>query len=166
MTMVGLKVDCFHLNPHRWRTGWKWMGSIEWSRIERNTSSLCSQSMFMTSVKNHCDLSIITWGLFNLDVSTIGDIGYYCRIHFHVNQIVCQLFELILVCRPAIREYIKSSRGRWLYWTSYGVFFVTYITMACFKNAGRRYPINLILISILVMKFLFSRLEFLFSIDL
>ncbi|CAF3545601.1 unnamed protein product [Rotaria sp. Silwood1] len=53
--------------------------------------------------------------------------------------------------KPAIRNYIRSPRGQWAYWTSYGVFFATYIALACCKRLGRRYPLNLILLSILTL---------------
>lgn len=53
--------------------------------------------------------------------------------------------------RPAIRTYVRSPGGQWVYWTSYGVFVVTYLALACFKNLGRRFPTNLILLFVLVI---------------
>ncbi|CAF2757626.1 unnamed protein product [Rotaria sp. Silwood2] len=52
---------------------------------------------------------------------------------------------------PSIREYVKSSNGQWLYFTSYVVFLVTYLTLICSKRAARRFPLNLILLGILTL---------------
>ncbi|CAF0774059.1 unnamed protein product [Rotaria sordida] len=52
---------------------------------------------------------------------------------------------------PAVRDYVRSPKGQWAYWTSYGVFIVTYITLACCKRIGRRFPVNLILLSLLTL---------------
>ncbi|CAF0989563.1 unnamed protein product [Rotaria sp. Silwood1] len=68
---------------------------------------------------------------------------------------------------PAIRNYIRSPRGQWAYWTSYGVFFATYIALACCKRLGRRYPLNLILLSILTlsMSYMMSMISAYFKIE-
>jgi len=50
-----------------------------------------------------------------------------------------------------IRTYIKSSEGLWLYWSSYGVFLVTYLTLACCKSVARRFPINLVFLALLTL---------------
>jgi len=52
---------------------------------------------------------------------------------------------------PAVRTYVRSPGGQWAYWTSYGVFLVTYIALACCKSVGRRFPLNLILLSLLTL---------------
>ncbi|CAF1250874.1 unnamed protein product [Rotaria sordida] len=52
---------------------------------------------------------------------------------------------------PSIHAYVRSPDGQWLYFTSYVVFMVTYIVMVCSKNAGRRFPLNLILLGILTL---------------
>ena len=56
----------------------------------------------------------------------------------------------LLLCRPAVRTYVRSSEGQWLYWTSYAVFLVTYIALVCSKRAARRFPLNMILLLVLV----------------
>ncbi len=53
--------------------------------------------------------------------------------------------------RPAVSAYVQSPSGQWAYWSSYAVFLVTYLALACCKTAGRRYPINLILLILLVI---------------
>ncbi|CAF0851695.1 unnamed protein product [Adineta steineri] len=52
---------------------------------------------------------------------------------------------------PTVRAYVQSPGGRWAYWSSYGVFMVTYLALACCKNIGRRFPVNLILLSLLTL---------------
>ncbi|CAF1284651.1 unnamed protein product [Rotaria sordida] len=52
---------------------------------------------------------------------------------------------------PLIREYVRSSNGQWLYFTSYVVFLVTYLVLVCSKRAARRFPLNLILLGILTL---------------
>ncbi|CAF5046342.1 unnamed protein product, partial [Rotaria sp. Silwood1] len=52
---------------------------------------------------------------------------------------------------PPIRDYVRSSNGRWLYFTSYAVFLVTYFALICSKRAARRFPLNLILLGILTL---------------
>jgi hypothetical protein len=61
--------------------------------------------------------------------------------------------DMYFLYRPAVRQYVQSSHGRWAYWTSYGVFLVTYMALACCKSAGRRFPLNIILLSLLVIRF-------------
>jgi len=51
----------------------------------------------------------------------------------------------------SIRTYIKSSQGQWLYWTSFGVFLVTYLALACCKSVARRFPINLLFLALLTL---------------
>ncbi|CAF2125684.1 unnamed protein product, partial [Rotaria magnacalcarata] len=52
---------------------------------------------------------------------------------------------------PSIHGYVRSPDGQWLYFTSYVVFMVTYIAMVCLKNAGRKFPLNFILLGILIL---------------
>jgi len=52
---------------------------------------------------------------------------------------------------PAIRDYVRSPGGLWLYWTSYIVFFVVYLALICSRRAARRFPLNMILLGILTL---------------
>jgi len=52
---------------------------------------------------------------------------------------------------PSIRQYIKTGNGQWLYFTSYAVFLVTYLALACSKRAARRFPLNMVLLLILTL---------------
>lgn len=52
---------------------------------------------------------------------------------------------------PAVREYVRSPNGQWAYWASYVVFLVTYLALACCKSAGRRFPMNLVLLGFLTL---------------
>jgi FtsH-binding integral membrane protein len=52
---------------------------------------------------------------------------------------------------PSIREYIKTGNGQWLYFTSYAVFLVTYLALACSKRAARRFPLNMVLLLLLTL---------------
>jgi hypothetical protein len=56
--------------------------------------------------------------------------------------------------RPAIRDYVQdpTGNGLWIYLASYGVFVVTYIVLSCSKRAARRFPLNMILLGVLVSK--------------
>ncbi|CAF1283368.1 unnamed protein product [Rotaria sp. Silwood1] len=62
-------------------------------------------------------------------------------------------FGLIALCHfiPSIREYVRNPNGRWLYFTSYAVFLITYFVLICSKNAARKFPLNLILLGILTL---------------
>lgn len=51
----------------------------------------------------------------------------------------------------SVRKYIRSSSGQWAYWTSYAVFLVTYLALACCKNLGRRFPMNMVLLTLLTL---------------
>ncbi|CAF1397580.1 unnamed protein product [Adineta ricciae] len=68
---------------------------------------------------------------------------------------------------PAIRGYVRSSEGQWLYWTSYVVFLVTYIALACCRSAGRRFPTNMILLGILTlsMSYMMGMISAVYTID-
>ncbi|CAF4200136.1 unnamed protein product, partial [Rotaria sp. Silwood2] len=52
---------------------------------------------------------------------------------------------------PSIYQYVRSPSGQWLYFTSYVVFMVTYFVLVCCKSAGRKFPLNLILLGILTL---------------
>ncbi|CAF2570564.1 unnamed protein product [Rotaria sp. Silwood2] len=52
---------------------------------------------------------------------------------------------------PSIRDYVRSSNGQWLYWTSYVVFLVIYFALICSQRAARKFPLNLILLGILTL---------------
>lgn len=52
---------------------------------------------------------------------------------------------------PSIRTYVRSRDGQWAYWASYVVFLVTYLALACCKSAGRRFPMNIILLGFLTL---------------
>ncbi len=65
-----------------------------------------------------------------------------------------------LLYRPSVRTYVRSPGGQWAYWSSYAVFLVTYLALACCKSAGRRFPLNLILLSLLVIR----KIDFIFII--
>ncbi|CAF3558525.1 unnamed protein product [Rotaria sp. Silwood1] len=62
-------------------------------------------------------------------------------------------FGLIAVFHftPLIREYVRSPDGQWLYFASYFVFLVTYCILVCSKSAGRKFPVNLILLGIVTL---------------
>lgn len=57
----------------------------------------------------------------------------------------------IFMFSNTIRTYVRSSEGQWAYWASYVVFLVTYLALACCKSVGRRFPMNLVLLGLLVM---------------
>ncbi|CAF1468505.1 unnamed protein product, partial [Rotaria sp. Silwood1] len=56
------------------------------------------------------------------------------------------IFHFIL----SIHDYVRSSNGPWLYWISYIVFLVIYCVLICSQRAARRFPLNLILLDILM----------------
>ncbi|CAF1520120.1 unnamed protein product, partial [Rotaria sordida] len=62
-------------------------------------------------------------------------------------------FGLIAICHfiPSIHKYVRSSDGKWLYFVSYFVFFVTYFTLVWSKSAARKFPCNLILLAIVTL---------------
>ncbi|XP_072306021.1 protein lifeguard 2-like [Eucyclogobius newberryi] len=53
-------------------------------------------------------------------------------------------------CGP-VKDYIQSNPG-W-YWASYAVFFVTYLTLSCCSAIRRRFPWNLIFLTIFTISF-------------
>ncbi len=64
--------------------------------------------------------------------------------------------------RPSIREYVRSPNGQWLYFTSYVVFLVTYFALVCSKRAARRFPLNMVLLGVLVKHNKTPKSQFLF----
>jgi len=101
--------------------------------------------------------------------NSIIDLHFYNLFWLsHINK---NIYNIYFLYRPAVRDYVTSSRGRWAYWSSYGIFLVTYLALACCKSAGRRYPINLILLSLLVISqklflLLLKNKFFLFLLDI
>lgn len=59
-------------------------------------------------------------------------------------------FTLGIVALFTLHDGVKSfvRRHSYLYWASYGVFLVTYITLMCCGNVRRKHPWNLILLCI------------------
>ncbi|XP_059396859.1 protein lifeguard 2-like isoform X1 [Carassius carassius] len=55
---------------------------------------------------------------------------------------------LFVFCEP-VKYYIQTNPG-W-YWASYGVFFVTYLTLSCCRGPRRQFPWNLILLIIFTL---------------
>ncbi len=80
--------------------------------------------------------------------------GLIAIFHFTYVYLIIKIFNKILffLFRPSIREYIKTGNGQWLYFTSYAVFLVTYLALACSKRAARRFPLNMVLLLLLVKK--------------
>lgn len=70
--------------------------------------------------------------------------------------LMCQLVatagvvSLFLFCRP-VNSWIRSTENFWFYYTAYGIFLVTYIVLACCKNVRRRWPGNLICLTIFTL---------------
>jgi len=78
--------------------------------------------------------------------------GLIALFHFTYVLFSNKIFLKINLSRPSIREYVRSPNGQWVYWTSYVVFLVTYIVLVCCKSVGRRFPLNIVLLGILVNK--------------
>jgi len=68
---------------------------------------------------------------------------------------------------PSIHDYVRSSRGQWAYWASYAIFLVTYIALMCCRSAGRRFPLNLILLGVLTlsMSYMMGMISAFFKIE-
>ncbi|CAF3816870.1 unnamed protein product [Rotaria sp. Silwood1] len=95
----------------------------------------------------------IQWGDFT-DLENKGIRRVFIRKVYSILMIQLTItFGLIALFHfiPAIREYVRSPDGRWLYFTSYVVFIVTYFALVCSKNAARKFPLNLILLAILTL---------------
>ncbi|KAM4045814.1 protein lifeguard 2 [Anomaloglossus baeobatrachus] len=58
------------------------------------------------------------------------------------------IVALFTFCDP-VKEYIQENPG-W-YWASYAVFFTTYLVLACCSGPRRRFPWNLILLSVFTL---------------
>ncbi|CAF3373771.1 unnamed protein product [Rotaria socialis] len=109
------------------------------------------------------------WGKFNgLESKQIRN-GFIRKVYCILMLQLLVTFGIVAVFHftPTIRNYVRSPRGQWAYWTSYGIFFVTYITLACCKRAGRRFPLNLILLCILTfsMTYMMGMISAYFKIE-
>ncbi|XP_032801963.1 protein lifeguard 2-like isoform X1 [Petromyzon marinus] len=58
------------------------------------------------------------------------------------------IVAIFTLCEP-VGYYVK--RNPILYWSSYAVFLVTYLVLACCKEPRRRFPLNIILLSIFTL---------------
>ncbi|KAL2104265.1 hypothetical protein ACEWY4_001133 [Coilia grayii] len=58
------------------------------------------------------------------------------------------IVALFVFCEP-VKDYIQANPG-W-YWASYGVFLVTYLTLACCSGPRRQFPWNIILLAIFTL---------------
>ena len=94
-----------------------------------------------------------TLGLLHSHTTITGYRWYYYTVSFHVCfELHEGESEMYFLCRPVIRNYVRSPGGQWVYWSSYAVFVVTYLALACCRNIGRRFPANMLLLSLLVIK--------------
>ncbi|CAF0805697.1 unnamed protein product [Rotaria sordida] len=62
-------------------------------------------------------------------------------------------FGLITLCNfiPSIGKYVRSPNGKRFYWASYIVFLVTYFVLICSKSAVRKFPLNIILLTVMTL---------------
>ncbi|XP_027000402.2 protein lifeguard 2 [Tachysurus fulvidraco] len=63
-------------------------------------------------------------------------------------SVTLAIVSLFTFCEP-IKDYIHSNPG-W-YWASYVVFLVTYLTLSCCVQPRRRFPWNLILLTVFTL---------------
>uniref|UniRef100_A0A914WYK3 Uncharacterized protein n=1 Tax=Plectus sambesii TaxID=2011161 RepID=A0A914WYK3_9BILA len=54
-----------------------------------------------------------------------------------------------VVASEDTRLYVQQNN--WIYWVSYGVFLVTYITLLCCEGPRRQFPLNMILLVVLTL---------------
>ncbi|CAF1079925.1 unnamed protein product [Rotaria sp. Silwood1] len=95
----------------------------------------------------------VQWGNFSgLESKEIRRV-FIRKVYFILMIQLAITFGLIALFQftPTIYQYVRSPNGHWLYLASYVTFFVTYIALVCSKNAGRRFPLNLILLGILTL---------------
>ncbi|CAF1133456.1 unnamed protein product [Rotaria sordida] len=52
---------------------------------------------------------------------------------------------------PSIHTFVRSSNGQWLYFASYIVFVIVYLTLICSQRLARRFPLNFIFLGILTL---------------
>ncbi|XP_034028323.1 protein lifeguard 2-like [Thalassophryne amazonica] len=87
-------------------------------------------------------LTEFTWDDHNIRRIFIRKVYAILMIQLFVTLAVVALFTF---CDP-VKDYIQANPG-W-YWSSYAVFFVTYLTLSCFSAPRRQFPWNLILLAI------------------
>uniref|UniRef100_A0A3P9JUE3 Protein lifeguard 2 n=1 Tax=Oryzias latipes TaxID=8090 RepID=A0A3P9JUE3_ORYLA len=87
-------------------------------------------------------LTEFTWDDRNIRRVFIRKVYTILLIQLLVTLAIVALFTF---CDP-VKDYIQTNPG-W-YWASYAVFFVTYLTLSCCSAPRRRFPWNLILLSI------------------
>ena len=54
----------------------------------------------------------------------------------------------IAIFVPGVKAFIRSNI--WLYYVSYVVFLVTYLTLVCCDSVRRNHPVNMIVLAIFV----------------
>ncbi|XP_076022866.1 protein lifeguard 2-like [Genypterus blacodes] len=86
-----------------------------------------------------------TWNDLNVRRIFIRKVYAILMIQLLVTLAIVALFTF---CDP-VKEYIQTNPG-W-YWASYGVFFVTYLTLSCCSAPRRQFPWNLILLAIFTL---------------
>ncbi|CAF1145783.1 unnamed protein product [Didymodactylos carnosus] len=109
------------------------------------------------------------WGNFNgLESKEIRRV-FIRKVYLILMIQLSVTFGFIALCHftEDIKTYVKSANGRWAYWASYIVFFVTYITLACCRSVGRRFPLNLVLLSLLTlsMSYMMGMISAFYRID-
>ncbi|XP_077435537.1 protein lifeguard 2-like [Vanacampus margaritifer] len=102
-----------------------------------STSELCYNDGEM--------LTEFTWDDRNIRRVFIRKVYTILLIQLLVTLAIVSLFTF---CNP-IKDYIQTNPG-W-YWASYGVFFVTYLTLSCCSGLRRQFPWNLILLAIFTL---------------
>nr|XP_057940417.1 protein lifeguard 2-like isoform X6 [Doryrhamphus excisus] len=90
-----------------------------------------------------------TWDDRNIRRVFIRKVYTILMIQLLVTLAVVSIFTF---CDP-LKDYIQSNPG-W-YWASYGVFFVTYLTLSCCSAPRRRFPWNLILLAIFTLSLIY-----------
>ncbi|XP_061759310.1 protein lifeguard 2-like isoform X2 [Nerophis ophidion] len=90
-------------------------------------------------------LTEFTWDDRNIRRIFIRKVYAILMIQLLVTFAVVSIFTF---CDP-VKDYIQTNPG-W-YWASYGVFFVTYLTLSCCSAPRRQFPWNLILLTIFTL---------------
>ncbi|XP_077369073.1 protein lifeguard 2-like [Festucalex cinctus] len=90
-------------------------------------------------------LTEFTWDDRNIRRVFIRKVYTILLIQLLVTLAIVSLFTF---CDP-VKDYIQANPG-W-YWGSYGVFFVTYLTLSCCSGPRRQFPWNLILLAIFTL---------------
>ncbi|CAF1222885.1 unnamed protein product [Adineta ricciae] len=99
------------------------------------------------------DEQIAAWGNFNGFGNKEIRRAFVRKVYAILMLQLLVTFGIVAIFQftPAVRKYVQSPGGQWAYWSSYGVFLVTYLALACCKNVGRRFPVNLILLGLLTL---------------